>query len=160
MNLPRISFTRPTFSPRFFLYFLFGLVILILVAEGGYYYWVQKRTARQQTKNPVIVREEGVFTYVKLPDGSAQKVILGKIKKIDGNLLTIKTDNNKTVQVIFVGESIDINDLSSGIESLSSEIGTIKDLLIGDVVRVSEIYSGDKEEITAKNLGIIRGASE
>lgn len=39
MNLPKISFSRPSFSLRFFVYVLFGLIILILAAEGGYYFY-------------------------------------------------------------------------------------------------------------------------
>ena len=155
LTLPRISFSKPTFSLRFFIYVLFGLIILVLLAEGGYYFWAQKRLAGQQTKNPFIAREEGIFTYIKSPDGSIQKMILGTIEKIDGNLLTIKTDNNKTVQVLFTGEDVFIGELSSG--KADARMGTIEDLLIDDEVSVADISSEKKGEVSAKFLGVSRG---
>jgi len=139
------------------------LIILVLAVEGGYYFWIQKRMAKQRTKNPVIVREEGVFTYVNTPDGEnwiIKKMILGTIEKIDGNLLTIRTDNNKITQVLFTGENLLIANLtSSRAKPGNFETGTIDDLLIGDIVRVAEIDSENGEEITAKSLVIVRGVS-
>lgn len=158
MNLPRIRFSRPLFSPRFFIYFLFGLVILVLAVEGGYYFWVQKRLKRQQSKNPVIARQEGVFTYVNSPEGTVEKMILGTITEVDGNSLTIKTDNNKTVQVVFTGEGLLIANLTSG--EPVEKMGTIADLLIGDEVRVADIYSETEEQIAAKFLAIVRGSNK
>lgn len=158
MNLPKISFSRPQFSPRFFIYLLFGVVILVLAAEGGYYFWIQKRVERQQTKNPVIAREEGVFSYVNLPDGTTQKVILGTIKGIEGNLLTIETDNNRIVQVLFTGENAFIADLTSGLKD--NRLGSINDLLIGDKVTVAETYADKEGKIGAKSLVIVRDASK
>lgn len=113
---------------------------------------------KQQTKNPLIVREESVFTYFTDPsDESIQKMILGTIEKIDGNLLTIKTDNNKIVQVLFTGKGLHIADFNSGIRNGRLIGGTIiEDLLIGDVVRVGEIYSEDRGQTTAKSLVIVR----
>lgn len=161
MNLPNISFFRPSFSPRFFIYCLFSLILLVLAVEGGYYYWVQKRMERQQTENPVIARQEGVFTYVKSPDGTIQKMILGTVEKIDGNLLTIKTDNKKTAQVLFTGENLIIVDLTSGGPKPDYfKIGTMTDLSIGDKIRISNIYSKDKQYTAAKYLAIIRGISK
>lgn len=156
MNLPRIRFSRPSFSPRFFIYFLFSLVILILAFEGGYYFWMQKSVEKQQTKNPVIDRVEGVFTYIKSADGTTQKMILGTIRKIDGNLLTIKTDNNKTAQVLFTGENIRIAHLAFGMEGSGIKIGIIEDLLVGDEVRIAEIAKNEGQ-ITAKFLMIVKG---
>ena len=46
MNLPEIRFSKLSFSPRFFIYFLFGLVILVLLAEGGYYFFQRKKATR------------------------------------------------------------------------------------------------------------------
>lgn len=154
MNLPKISISRPPFSPRFFIYFLLGLVILVLLAEGGYYFWVQREA---KTQNPVIARQEGVFSYVNLPDGTTQKMILGRVEGIDGNLLTIKTDNNKTAHVLFTGENLLIADLTSS--EPVEKMGTIADLLIGDEVTISDIYSDDKGQITAKFLVIVRSAN-
>jgi len=151
----RIDLKFPRFSFRTFLFFLFGLVILVLLAEGGYYFWVQRET-KGRTRNPAIVREEGVFTYIKSPDGTIQKMILGTIKGIDGNLLTIKTDNNKTAQVLFTGENIQIVDFTSGIENSGFKIGTMEDLLAGDKVRIAEI-SKNERQITAKFLIIVKG---
>lgn len=157
----RISLRFPRFTFRIFLFSLFILVIVVLVAEGGYYFWVQRET-KKQTKNPVIARQEGVFSYVNLPDGTTQKVILGTIKGIDGNLLTIKTDNNKTAQVLFTGENVQIADLASELESARLEVknGTIDNLLIGDKVTIAEIYSENGGQIKAKALTIIRGADK
>ncbi|TSC54456.1 MAG: hypothetical protein LiPW31_104 [Microgenomates group bacterium LiPW_31] len=155
-KLPTLHF--PRFSSRFFLYFLFGLVILILAVEGGYYFWIQKRMARQQTKNPLIAREEGVFSYVKLPDGTTQKVILGTIKEINGNLLTIKTDNNKTAQVLFTGEKTASIDLTSGLGDY--RFGSINDLLIGDKVTVADTYADKEGKIGAKSLTIVKGINK
>jgi len=134
------------------------LVILVLAAEGGYYFWVQKRVARQQTKNPLIAREEGVFSYVKLPDGTTQKVILGTIKRIDGNLLTIETDNKKTAQVFFTGENITITDLTSGLGDY--RLGSINDLLIEDKVTVAKTYADKEGKIETKFLMAVRGINK
>lgn len=158
MNLPIINLSRPRFSLRFFIYFLFGLITIVLIAEGGYYFWAQ-REVKKQAQNPVIARQEGVFTYVSDPsDGSLQKMILGTIRKIDGNLLTIKTDNNKVVQVLFTGEDLLIADLTSG--RPVEKMGTMADLLIGDEVRVADIYSEEKGQIIAKFLAVVKGASK
>lgn len=40
MNLPNFSF-------RSLVYFLFGLVVLILLAEGGYYFYLKKESFLQ-----------------------------------------------------------------------------------------------------------------
>jgi len=157
MNLPRISLSQPSFSFRFFLYFLFGLVLLVLAAEGGYYFWVQ-REVRKQSQNPVIARQEGVFSYVNLPDGTTQKVILGTIKGIDGNLLTIETDNRKTAQVFFTGENITITDLTFGLEDY--RLGSINDLLIGDKVTVAKTYADKEGKIETKYLMVVRGINK
>jgi len=157
MNLPKISLFKPQFNPRFFIYFLFGLVLLILLAEGGYYFWVQ-REVKKQSKNPAIAREEGVFSYVNLPDGTTQKVILGTIKRIDGNLLTIETDNKKIAQVLYIGENLLIVDLTSG--KPVEKRGTIADLLIGDKVMITESYANNEGRIETKSLVIVKGVSK
>lgn len=164
MQLPaireKISFRPSRLSSRFFIYFLFGLIILVLAVEGGYYFWIQKRAERQQVENPVINRVEGVFTYINSTEGTVEKMILGTIEKIDGNLLTIKTSNNKTVQVLFTGEGPFIASLifdrQDEVTGGDLKLGTMADLLIGDEVRVAEIDSEDKAQISAKSLIIVR----
>ena len=79
MNLPRISLSKPSFSPRFFIYFLFGLVILVLAVEGGYYFWTQrKEKARLQATDWV-------------------NLIEGKINKIEGRTLIITVNDFNSV---------------------------------------------------------------
>lgn len=161
LGLPNFRFRLPRFSFRFFIYFLFGLMILVLAVEGGYYFWAQ-REIKKQAQNPVIARQEGVFTYINSPDGSVEKMILGTIEKLDGNLLTIKTDNNKIVQVLFTGENLLITDLTSirpgdRPEPGDFKTGTRDDLSIGDVVRVGEIHSENKGQITSKFLAVVKG---
>lgn len=143
---------KPSRSPlRLFLFILFALVILVLLAEGGYYFWLQKRVEKQQS-------QEEVFTYYTDPsDDSIQKMIDGTIEKIEGNLLTIKTNNNKTAQVLFTGEYILIVDDDP--ESDAEEEGTIEDLLVGDKVRVADIYFDNRGEIKANFLIIYRDIS-
>ena len=158
LNFIKPRLPRPSF--RFFLFVLFGLAILVLLAEGGYYFWIQKGAVRQQTENPVIAKEEGVFTYIKQPDGIIEKMILGKIEKKDGNLMTIKTDNNKTAQVLFTGESPQITRVNFKSNVAEFKIGTIADLLIGDKVMVGEIYSEEGGQISAKFLEAIRETNE
>lgn len=157
-NFINLKLPRPSF--RLFLFILFALIVLVLIAEGGYYFWVQKRMETQETKNPVIAREEGSFTYIKQPDGSIEKMILGTIRKIDGNLLTIKTDNNKIVQVLFIGEDPDITEVNFDLKIADFKVGTMADLSIGDVVNIGDIDSENKGQITAKFLEVIRDTSE
>lgn len=107
MNLPKINISRSSFSPRFFVYSLFGLMILILLAEGGYYFWVRQKEQKiiSSTPKPFFTVDgvvEGVNKdnlIIKAENGSTKKVVLPPYAVI------IRVDENNEV----VAKSIDID---------------------------------------------------
>lgn len=154
MNLPKVSLSRPRFSLRFFVYFLFGLVILILAAEGGYCVWVQQRV---QTKNPGIVREEGVFSYVNDPsDGSIKKIIIGVVENVVGDEIIIRADNGQRAKVKFIGDFLLITKEIKEATSAGIEKGTFSDIMVGDEVRAVDIKTDEEGNILVEMLIIIR----
>lgn len=74
----------PRFSLRFFIYFLFGLVILILAIEGGYYFWIQRQRSFIRDYFP----KEEFYVYEKQIEN--YKFVTGEVVGVNGNLITLK----------------------------------------------------------------------
>jgi len=156
MNLPKISLSRPRFSLRFFVYLLFGLIVLTLVAEGGYYFWGQHSRTKSSIHQPV--RQEDIFTYIKSPREKLEKQIFGVLKEIDGDELTILTNSGQRIKVKSETREIwIIKKITSGSSTEpSARIGYLEELLPGDEVRLSEIEMDSKGALSARGLIIIK----
>lgn len=149
MNLPRISLSRPRFSPRFFIYFLFGIVILVLLVEGGYY-WQTKKRVRSVSREEVRAKLEEVknnqnFTYkggifsVTTKDGRSDLLIVGKVENLENSVLTLKQDKERISVRISPDVKIRILDLKHGPREFSGVDDLRKNLAIGDKVGITEI---------------------
>jgi len=114
MNLPVFRLSKPSFSPRFFIYVLFLLVILILIAEGTYFFILKKKTSATVLSDEFgTIVNEGIFTTWTSID-KAQKFtsITGQVKRIEGRTLfiaSIEKPNlkNNLVKVV-LSEDVDI----------------------------------------------------
>lgn len=170
MNLPKISITRPSFSPRFFIYFVFGLVLLVLIAEGAYYYGLPKivpllfkryrfdwRSRSFVAPKEKVVKEESIFTYVKYPVGDgtqeSQKIVRGVVKEINGDKLIIRVDNGEEIRVKYKDINRDI-----WIESGEAwvEMGKLGQVLPGDRIELSGISEGNEVDLTVEYLVVER----
>lgn len=80
--LERIFSRLPRLSFRFFIYFLLGLVILVLAIEGGYYFWKTKTAIK-----PLEIK--GVFT-TNIVNNKLEKAIVGTVKKIEDRDLIVE----------------------------------------------------------------------
>lgn len=122
MNLPEIRFTRPRFSLRFFIYLLFGLVILVLTVEGGYYF------------------------YYRFQHQFGNMLIIGRVKAKEGRVLLIEQKSNPAGKKIRVEVAPDarffertVFGSSETAEILSSTPDFLNDLDIDDIVILLEL---------------------
>lgn len=118
MNLPRISLSRPSFSPRFFIYFLFGLIILILVTEGGYYFYYHFQ-----------------HQFDNVP-------ITGRVKAREGRVLLIEQMSNsveKKIRVEVAPNAEFFKRTAFGGSKLPSAPDFLNDLNIDDIVILLEL---------------------
>lgn len=149
MNLPRISISRPPFSPRLFIYFLFGLIILVLVAEGGYYFWLQRRVKEKSLPPPSVLRQEDIFTYVKGVE--VEKQIWGVVEEINGDELTIRASNGEEVKIKYNRKDIWIEE--KGVGFMRSRL---EQLRLGDRIELSDIKVDSKSNFSGGFLLVVR----
>lgn len=168
MNLPKIKFSKSSFSLRFFIYFVFGLVILALLVEGGYYsllkiapyfsegYQFDWRSRSFVVPMEKVVKVEGIFTYVKYPVGDGaqetKKVIRGVVKEIDGDELIIKVDNGEEIKVKYKDVNREIWIITEGMV----ELGILNQVLPGYRVELSGINEGNGVDFTVEYLVVER----
>lgn len=118
MNLPSFRFSKPSFSPRFLIYFLFGLIVLALVAEGGYYFY---------------------YCFLHQFDG---RTIMGTVKAKEGRVLLIEQVNNsggKKIRVEVAPNAEFFKRTAFGGSKLPSVPDFLNDLDIDDIVILLEM---------------------
>jgi hypothetical protein len=142
MNLSEIKLSRPLFLPRHIVYFLFVFVILVLVVEAGYYFWIQKAKIKVLPP-PSVIRQEGIFTYIKGESG-VETQIWGVVEAINGNELIIRASNDDDIKIKYNNEEILMVERGVG---GSLRRGEFDQLRQGDKVELYEI-----EEDTGGNL--------
>ena len=178
MNLPKISISRSSFSSRFFIYFLFGLVILVLLIEGGYFLYLKKKvpTAVLSDEFGTVVNK-GVFSSWTSPDKSQKFIaIAGQVKRIEDRTLFVadveKPDNKNLVKVIVSEDAsisieegeFSLDDPMEGLELLSPTRhthgkkvikGDINEILIGSVIIAGNVEE-TKDGFLTKDLIVAR----
>lgn len=150
MNLPRISFSRPSFSLRFFIYSLFGLVLLALLIEGGYYFWQTKKGVRSVSREEIRAKLEevrndqnfsyggGVFSKI-IKDGQSDLLIVEQIENLENSVLTLRQDKERISVRISPNVQLKILDLKHGPRKFSGLDSLRENLAIGDKVGITEI---------------------
>ncbi len=159
MNLPRINFSS-LFSPRIFIYFLFALVILILLVEGGYYLFFQKKAAKPAHTDWV-------------------NLIEGEIKEIEERTLIISVKDNsfipKKVEIeladnakIFIPPSGDLFEkpfpveeeeqmrFALELEAVARESISFADLKVGALIQAGSLTKLAGTKFKAESIAVIR----
>jgi len=151
MNLPKINLSRPSFTPRFFIYLLFGLVIMMLLVEGGYFLYPKKKIPATVLSDEfgTVVRK-GVFTTWTSADKTQKfTTITGQVKRIEGRTLFVAnlekpTSKNDLVKVI-LSEDVNI-DVQEGEFSPDNPKEALI-MLSPEGVHGDKIVKGDLNEI-------------
>lgn len=143
MNLPKISISKPSFSFRFFIYFLFGLVVLVLAVEGGYYFLITK--SKSTRKNLLSEKDYYSDTRMFILDNGELVLIKGVIQRVDGrNLFLSPMDsdlgNSNLVKVEFKEEPfIKITYTNTGYPPRLKEDVGFEELKVGDLIVIFEV---------------------
>jgi len=176
----RINLRFPHFSLRKVLFSFLGLVILVLVAEGGYYLWrkgglpifsakISPQILSKQTftpeeikaviENPSLAKGLGVF-FAEEGDfqGGKQRLrILGKINDMGNNWVTVERGGELVVvriasDALVVEEFIDVYKVEKfkGLEAFQKLADK------GDVVTFQELEVGKDGIIVGKSIGIVK----
>lgn len=169
MNLPKIIFTRPRFSLRFFIYLLFGLVILVLLVEGGYFFYLQQKKVKERPSGtkPIINTEsmEGKSQIVleeiqkDLGEGKvAGDVALfkGKVEKIEGRTVAMFAETSNFPVYINVDVPPDAvffksgDHVQGGWEMLKGDY--FNDIKVGSRIVFSDLLPGKENFFSSKKV--------
>lgn len=119
MILPKIKFSKPTtFSLRFFIYLLFGLILLVLLAEGGYFLYLKKKplVTILSDEYGTSTSKGAVTTWVATDKTQKFIAITGQVKRVEGRALWVtdvekSTNDEHSVQVSISNDAyISVND--------------------------------------------------
>lgn len=155
-----INLRFPRFTFRTFLFVLFGLVLLVLLVEGGYYYFSQIRKG------------------ARLVNTVWDELIEGQINEIKGKTLVITVKDNslipKKVEIevasdarIFIVPPRDLLEkvLSAGEEERMSLSGQLEvaqksikftDLKVGDTIQAGILTKLTKTKFKAESIAVIK----
>jgi len=140
-NFTKLKVSRP--SLRLFLFILFGLVILILIAEGGYYYFSLKKKEAKST----------------ITDSDWINLIEGEINEIRGRTLIITVVNDFD-SPIPIHEEVEIEVISEaeiftveGLEEMQAILFT--DLKIGDIIQAGSLTRLAERKFEAKSIALM-----
>lgn len=179
-NIPTIKF--PRFSLRFFIYFLFGLALLILLAEGGYYFWITKFKKDQKTAGKQFPAEgvesarveyyqEGMFGYMEKAGKEPQLgIIIGQVQAIEGRSVFAVDIDKKTADSVEIIASNDAKfyifywnypldnprDALAGIPGEGWSEGNFNDIEPGDVVEAGGLVEINKKKFRAASFLVIK----
>lgn len=160
MNLPKIKFIRPSSSPRSFIYFLFGLVILILLAEGGYYLFFQKKVAKPAHTDWVNliegeikeIRERTLIILVKDNSLMPKKV---EIELADNARIFIPPSGNLFEMPFPVEEKEQIRFVLE-LEAVARESISFADLKVGALIQAGGLTKLAGTKFKAESIAVIK----
>lgn len=149
-----INLRLPRFSLRFFVYFLFSLVILVLVAEGAYYFWLQnKEVTFPKSEEQIQPQATNEITTEWI------NLIEGEIKEIREGALIISVVNDfgspipipKEVEIEVASEAkiIPVGEL----EELPPILFT--DLKIGDIIQAGSLTRLTERKFKAESIALM-----
>lgn len=158
MSLPKISFSKPSFSSRFFLYLLFGLIVLVLATEGGYYFWIQrKEKARWQATNWVNLIE-GKINKI---EGRSLIITVNDFNSLIPKKVEIEVDSEATIFIFPSPEEFEKLSLVSE-EEFERQLDAVMqpillaDLKAGDMIQVGILTKLTKTKFKAKSIAVIK----
>lgn len=144
----RIKLRLPQLTLHTILFSLFGLVILVLLAEGGYYFWVQRKEKAEWQATDWV------------------NLIEGRINKIDGRtlIITVKDFNSlipKKVEIevdseatIFIPPSPE--ELEKQFDAAMQPILILTDLKAGDIIQAGILTKLTKTKFKAESIAVIK----
>ncbi len=139
------------------IYLFLFVVILILITEGFYYFWLsEKKTGESKYINTEVVYQKGVLLYSKTSNEPI--AARGWVRKIDNGILTlenqgeeilVETESEFRYSVIQeIGENTEKFELIAGPKTLKIT-DLANNVKTGDFVVVTRL--------TNSNLGVIKG---
>lgn len=151
MNLPNFRLSRPSFTPRFFIYFLFGLILLVLLVEGGYYVWLKNKEVTFPKSEEQIqpqATNEVITEWINL--------IEGEISEIRERTLVI-TVVNDFGSPFFIPEEVEVEVTGEAVaivvtEQLEERPILFTDLKIGDRIQAGELTRLAESKFEAKRI--------
>lgn len=145
-----------------FLFLVFLIIVLIVTAEASYYFLIAKKKVYESSLiNTETTYQEGPFLYSKTQniEGKEREPIAlrGRVKKIEGLLLTIEDNGQETLvemdkgfefaKVTKPGQGIFTNQMLSSLEPLSDEVKKLKDTLIENSLKEGDLGMPERPEI-------------
>ena len=167
MNLPKIRLSKPSLSPRFFIYCLLGLVILVLLVEGGYFFYLQQKKVKERSSGtkPISVESmEGKSQIVLeaiqegLREGkiAGDVVFKGKVEKIEGRTVAMFAETTNFPVYVNVDVSPDAVFIKSsehaqgGWEMLKGDY--FNDIKVGSRIVFSDLLPGKENYFSSKRV--------
>lgn len=154
MNLPETEISRPRFSLRFFIYLLFGLVILILAVEGGYYFWLKNKEVTFPKSEEQIqpqATNEVTTEWIHLIEGEIKEIREGTL------IITVVNDFNSPIHI---PEEVEIEVSSEAkifiverLEGMRTILFT--DLKIGDIIHAGGLTKIAEAKFKAGSIAVV-----
>lgn len=142
--MPRFENLKlPTVSPKFFLYFILVLVLVVLIAEGSFYWFSLKKSAdlvpveiidskiKSAEDYSEATYSSGLFSYAQIKDQSVS-LLVGVVRARSGLKLLIEKDSEK-VWVTLRKDSIVVSHTPNSTKEKTETIDSIRP---GDFINI------------------------
>lgn len=144
--------------PHKFLFLVFLILILIVTVEASYYFSIAKKKSYESLFLDETTYQEGPFLYSRAEKERGPGAIIGRVKKIDGLVLTIESNNQEALvemakdfefaELTEPGQGVFTNQMPpDSLEPLSDEVKKLRDSIIENSLSGGGLVMPERPEI-------------